>query len=133
MSNSISDQAEVALEYSDKFYVGAFGRSARFDAHFDDTGVSLLLDQAGVDKRESFHLHVHYRLLADILGGLAKTASAIPTGDAVRQVANAANTLYAALGAPRMGADESKTEPSPLDDIAQMSAEDEVLLLHIME
>jgi hypothetical protein len=133
MSNPISDQAEVALEYSDKFYVGTFGRSAQFDAHFDDTGVSLLLDQAGVDKRESFHLHVQYRLLADILGGLAKTASAIPTGDAARQVANAANALHAALGAPRMGADESKTEPSPLDDIAQMSAEDEVLLLHIME
>lgn len=131
MGNAIPDQAEVALEYSDKFYVGTFGRSARFDAHFDDLGVSLLLDQA--DTRESLHLRVHYGLLADILDGLAKSASAIPTGDAVRQVADAANALHAALGARRMGADETKTEPSLVDDIMQMSAEDEVLLLHIME
>ena len=45
MTKPIPDKAEVALEYPDKFYVGTFERSARFEAHMDKAGVSLLLER----------------------------------------------------------------------------------------
>jgi hypothetical protein len=41
MTKPIPDKAEVALEYPDKFYVGTFDRTSRFDAHLDATGLSL--------------------------------------------------------------------------------------------
>ncbi|MGY4510070.1 hypothetical protein ACVIN2_003524 [Bradyrhizobium sp. USDA 3650] len=33
MSKPVPDKAEIALEYPDKFYVGTFGHSSRFEAH----------------------------------------------------------------------------------------------------
>ena len=41
MSKPIPDKAEVTLEYPDKFYIGTFERTARFDAHLDENGISL--------------------------------------------------------------------------------------------
>jgi hypothetical protein len=38
MTKPIPDKAAVAVEYPDKFYIGTFGASARFDAHVDETG-----------------------------------------------------------------------------------------------
>lgn len=35
MTKPIVDKAEVALEYPDKFYSGAFERSSRFETSFD--------------------------------------------------------------------------------------------------
>jgi hypothetical protein len=43
----IPDKVEVALEYPDKFYIGTFERSARFDAHLDDNGIALALYRSG--------------------------------------------------------------------------------------
>ena len=47
MTKPIPDKAEVAVEYPDKLYIGTFGRSARFDAHLDETGISLTLERTG--------------------------------------------------------------------------------------
>ena len=38
MTKTISDKAEVALEYRDKLYIGTFERSSRFNATVDSTG-----------------------------------------------------------------------------------------------
>jgi hypothetical protein len=79
MHRPIPDKAEVALEYPDKYYVGTFERSSRYDAHFDPTGVSLILDRPGdAETRRSLHLHLHYGLLEDILRDLAASAAALP-------------------------------------------------------
>ena len=79
----IPDKAEVALEYPDKFYIGTFERSARFDAHLDDNGIALALYRSGdAETRRSVHMHFHYALFADILHDLAKTASSMPPDDA---------------------------------------------------
>jgi hypothetical protein len=43
MTKPIPDKAEVPLEYPDKLYIGTFERTARFDAHLDETGISLSL------------------------------------------------------------------------------------------
>ena len=135
MSKPIPDKAEIVLEYPEKFYVGTFERSARFDAHFDDKGASLLLDHPGdVDARKSVHLHVHYALLADILSSLTRTVSAIPTDHDVRDLAEVARGLYEALGARITSADETEKPSDPhASDLGQMSPEEEVLLLHVME
>jgi hypothetical protein len=123
MTKPIPDKAEVALEYPDKFYIGTFERSARFEAHMDEVGVSLLLERQGeAAVRKSVHMHIHYALFADILRDLAKTAAAVPADDEVHRVAlrEAAKALYEALA----------TDP---DDVAGMTPEDEVLLLHAIE
>jgi len=46
MTKPIPDKAEVALEYPDKLYIGTFEQSARFDAHLDETGISLSLHRS---------------------------------------------------------------------------------------
>ena len=54
MTKPIPDKAEVALEYPDKLYIGTFERTARFDAHLDDAGISLSLHRlGGADTRKS--------------------------------------------------------------------------------
>jgi hypothetical protein len=136
MSKPIPDKAEVMLEYPEKLYAGTFERSARFDAHFDDRGASLLLDHPGdTDTRKSVHLHVRYALLADILTDLAKTVSAIPTEHTAQRtaLADAAKALQEALAPPLTSADEAELGRLPVDDIAEMSPQEAVLLLHVLE
>src|SRR5262245_46837118 len=143
MTKLIPDKAEVALEYPDKLYIGTFERSSRFEAHFDDRGISLTLDRPGeVETRKTVHMHVHYALFAEILCDLARTASSIPPGDATHRDAlrAAAEALYRSLGG------EAKSEKRPLgesqdsgaahgdkDNISDLTPEEEVLLLHVLE
>ena len=76
MTKPIPDKAEVALEYPDKLYIGTFERTARFDAHLDDAGISLSLHRlGGEDTRKSVRMHFHYALFAEILQDLAKTVA----------------------------------------------------------
>ena len=100
MTRPIPDKAEVALEYPDKLYIGTFERTARFEAHLDEAGISLRLDRTGgADVRKSVHMHFHFALFAEILGELAKTVSAVPSTDLVHREAlcDAAESLYLAL------------------------------------
>jgi hypothetical protein len=119
MTRPIPDKAEVALEYPDKLYIGTFEHTARFDAHLDETGISLSLHRTGAaDVRKTVRMHFHYALFAEILCDLAKTDAA--HRDALREGAKA---LYLALD-PRSN-DKA--------DIARMTPEEEVMLLHVME
>lgn len=78
-TKSISDRAEVALEYPDKFYSGTFERSSRFEASMDRTGLALVLEHPGSeDVRKSVHVHINYGLLSDILQQLRSQVSKIP-------------------------------------------------------
>jgi hypothetical protein len=133
MTRPIPDKAEVVLEYPEKFYAGTFERSARFDAHFDNAGVSLLLDHPGdADTRKSIHLHLHCALFADILGDLAKTTAAISTDpiDHRKLLGEAAKALQEALVHANK---RNKAKSRAGDDLSGMSPEEEVLLLHVME
>jgi hypothetical protein len=141
MTKPIPDKAEVALEYPDKLYIGTFERTARFDAHLDETGISLSLHRIGAaEERKSVRMHFHYELFADILRDLATTAARMPPDDAGHReaVREAAKDLYVALGG---GPDASgvvrqsaaqKAARRRTDDM-NMTPEEEVLLLHVLE
>lgn len=127
----IPDKAEIVLEYPDKFYSGTFERSSRFEAHLDESGVALALSRGGSDsERKSVRLHIHYALFAEILNELAKTVSAIPPEDTSHRDAlgQAAHTLATAL---RPAGSEAQSAGS--EDLGEMTPEEEVNLLHILE
>jgi VIT1/CCC1 family predicted Fe2+/Mn2+ transporter len=101
MSKPVPDKAEVALEYPDKFYVGTFEHSSRFEAHLDGSGFALVLTRPGAeDVRKSVHLHISFGLLAGILRDLAGSVAAIPKDDIAHreQLAEALAELQKALG-----------------------------------
>lgn len=72
---SITDRAEVSVDFPDKTYMGAFGRDSSFDVKVEPEEVKLRIVRAGSERRE-IAVHLHYYLLADILKelgqGLAK-------------------------------------------------------------
>ena len=63
---SISDKAEVSVDFPDKTYMGSFGRESSFDVKVESDEVLLRLVRAGAERRE-IAVHLHYYLLADIL------------------------------------------------------------------
>ena len=100
MTKPVPDKAEIALEYPDKFYVGTFEHSSRFEAHLDPTGFALVLERPGAaDVRKSIHMHIHFGLFADILRDLASTVGRIPKDDVMHhdQLAQAVAELHKAL------------------------------------
>ena len=126
MTKPITDKAEVAVEYPDKLYIGTFERTARFDAHLDETGISLSLHRTGAAVRKSVRMHFHYGLFADILRDLAKTVSSLPASDLVHRadLRDAAQALHSALQAEDKGSS---------DETDGLTPDEEVRLLHIME
>ncbi len=141
----IPDKAEIALEYPDKLYIGTFERSSRFDAHFDETGISLTLYHGGDESvRKSVRMHIHYALFAEILADLAKSAPVMPADDVSHRdmLAQAARALAAALRPKHESSeaqDKKARDKKARDKNAKdknddtMSAEEEVELLHILE
>jgi len=127
MTKPLADKAEVALEFPDKLYIGPFGRSDRFDAHLDETGIWLSLHRTGSDDlRKTVRMHFRYGLFADILSDLAKTVNSMPASDRDPRTAlrDATQALYTALQA----ADQNNP-----DETSAATANEEVRLLHIME
>ncbi len=103
MSKPVPDKAEVALEYPDKFYVGTFAHTSRFEAHLDAAGVTLVLERPGPeDERKSVHMHFSFGLLAAILRELAASVGGMPSEDIAHraQLKSAVAELAAALTKP---------------------------------
>jgi hypothetical protein len=118
MAKPIPDKAEVAVEYPDKLYIGTFAQTARFDAHFDQAGISLSLYRGGEsDTRKSVRMHFHYALFSEILRDLARTAASVPPADVAHREAllDGAKALAVAL---ERAADKN--------DVTQLTPEEEV-------
>ncbi|MEZ5856910.1 MAG: hypothetical protein R3D67_20030 [Hyphomicrobiaceae bacterium] len=94
MSNPITDKAEVAIDFPDKFYMGSFGRESRFDVTADKEGMHLHLNRDGAEKRH-VGFHVHYYLLEDILAALGEAVAGAGDIDAdhKKRLAQAATRL----------------------------------------
>ena len=68
---SITDKAEVSVDFPDKTYMGAFGRESSFDVKVEADEVLLRIVRRGAERRE-VAVHLHYYLLADILKELGQ-------------------------------------------------------------
>lgn len=67
----VADKAEVAIDFPDKAYMGAFGRDSGFEVRTDADEVLVKLLRSGEQRRE-VSIHLHYYLLADILAEMAR-------------------------------------------------------------
>ncbi len=94
----IADKAEVAIDFPDKFYSGAFGRDSAFEARAEAEGVLIRLVRPGSDKRE-VEIHLHHFLLASILDDLAGSLAQREPIDEVHRapLLTAARSFLAAL------------------------------------
>ena len=63
---SITDKAEISLDFPDKAYMGSFGRESSYDVRVEAEEVLLRIVRAGEERRQ-IAFHIHYYLLADIL------------------------------------------------------------------
>ena len=68
---SISDRAEVSVDFPDKAYMGAFGRESTFEVKVEADEVLLRIVRTGSERRE-IAVYLHYYLLADILNELGQ-------------------------------------------------------------
>ena len=69
-------------------------------AHLDPTGIALMLERPGAeDVHKSIHMHIHFRLFADILRELASTVGRIPKDDLMHRdpLVQAVAELHTAL------------------------------------
>jgi len=122
----IPDKAEVALEYPDKLYIGTFERSSDFDAHIDEMGIALTLHHRGDESvRKSVRLHIHCALFAEMLADLARSVGKLDKAHRAI-LAQSATALATALRDPG----EKSSDAADLDD---MTPEEEVALLHVLE
>jgi hypothetical protein len=97
----IIDKAEVSVDFPDKAYIGNFSRHSQFDAYADADSVAIRLVRPGEDRREAV-VHLHYGLLADILGELARSLAARePLDDQHRNELNQAVRQLAVSLEPR--------------------------------
>jgi hypothetical protein len=94
----ILDKGEVAIDFSDKFYSGGFGRDCSFEARAEDDGVLIRLVRSGDDKRVAA-IHLHHFLLAGILEELAGSLAGRAPIDTVHRepLLDAARRFVAAL------------------------------------
>src|SRR6201993_795477 len=96
----IADKAEVSVDFPDKAYIGSFSRHSQFEAHADADNAVIRLVRPGEDRREAV-VHLHYGLLADILGELARSLASRDPLDAQHrtELSEAAKQLAASLEA----------------------------------
>jgi hypothetical protein len=126
VTKPIPDKAEVAVEYPDKLYIGTFERTDVSTPTLTRREFSLGLHRTGADDvRKSVHMHFHYALFAEILHELAKTVASLPADDLAHREAlcDAARAFHLALEG-----DKRKS-----DDPSDLTPEEEVRLLHILE
>jgi hypothetical protein len=136
MTKPVPDKAEVALEYPDKLYIGTFERSARFDAHLDEAGISLSLHRGGdANERKTIRMHFHYALFAEILRDLARTVSLLPPDDVAHREAlrEGAQALHRALDDDASSAGDAPEAGCAEAPVAKLTPDEEVLLLHVLE
>ena len=59
---SITDRAEVSVDFPEKAYMGAFGRESSFDVKVEPDEVLLRIVRGGEERRQ-VAIHLHYYLL----------------------------------------------------------------------
>jgi hypothetical protein len=122
MTRHLTGKAEIVLDYPDKALLGTFGQADQCHARFDAHAVLLTLQRNDDDTSACrfMGLNLEPQVLADILSELAASVSVTAPAEANRAVLReAAEALACALASP-----EAEAELTP---------DEEVLLLHVME
>lgn len=73
----IQDKAEVSIDFPEKFYMGSFPSDAKFEARAENDGLFIKLTRPGQNRRQ-VEIHLHHRLLADILSEWAASLAKEP-------------------------------------------------------
>ena len=68
---SITDRAEISVDFPDKAYMGSFGRESSFDVKVGPDEILVRIVRSGEERRE-VAVHLHYFLLADILSEIGQ-------------------------------------------------------------
>jgi len=78
----ITDKAEISIDFPDKAYMGSFSHDSQYEAHVDETGVTIRVVHPG-EERRAVGIHLHWFLFADILDEIADTLAERGPPDAV--------------------------------------------------
>ena len=113
MKHTITDKAEVSIDFPDKFYIGSFGRESSLDVSADDQGIHIHLERNGGMKRR-VGFHIHYYLLADLLASIGEALSSYDDIDELHRadLEDAAKTLAKAVKSRRR---KPRRNPSSAD------------------
>ncbi|MSO81200.1 MAG: hypothetical protein EXQ97_06200 [Alphaproteobacteria bacterium] len=76
----VADMAEVAIDFPDKAYIGAFGRDSGFEVRTDAEEVLVKMLRTEEQRRE-VSINLNYYLLADILAEMARALGEGPAID----------------------------------------------------
>ena len=121
MTRPVSGKAEITLDYPDKVLIGTFGQADQCHARFGAYDVLLTLqrnDDTGACR--SMRLNLEPEVLANFLSELAGSVSV-------------AAPAYANRAALREAADALARALASADAETELTPDEEVLLLHVME
>ncbi len=65
-THPIQDEAQIAIDFPEKFYMGSFCREDKFEARAENDGLMIKLMRGQGEKRHA-EVHLHHQLLADVL------------------------------------------------------------------
>jgi len=65
-THAIQDEAQIAIDFPEKFYMGSFCREDKFEARAENDGLMIKLIRTRGEKRQA-EVHLHHQLLADVL------------------------------------------------------------------
>jgi hypothetical protein len=121
MTSPLSGKAEIVLDYPDKVLIGTFGQADQCHARFDANDVLLTLQRSDDSGACRFMgLKLEPQVLADILSELAASVSSTAAPKANRAVLReAADALARALAS--------------VESTEELTPDEEVLLLHVLE
>ena len=107
---SITDRAEVSIDFPDKAYMGAFGRESSFDLTVESDEVLLRIVRPGEERRE-IAVHLHYYLLADILKELGQGLTKGTGLDEIhlQALCDGAEVLFQSLKGQRIAASQGSS------------------------
>jgi hypothetical protein len=121
MTRPLSGKAEIVLDAPDKVFIGTFGHADQCHARLGANDVLLTLRRSDdTSACRSMRLSLQPQVLADILSELAGSASSTAAVKANRAVL-------------REAADAFARALSSAEAEAELTPDEEVLLLHVME
>lgn len=76
-THTIQDEAQIAIDFPEKFYMGSFCREDKFEARAENDGLMIKLIRTGGERRQA-EVHLHHQLLADVLSEWAASLKKEP-------------------------------------------------------